>query len=63
LQRKKQLLLGRRRGWFVGAPATFDIGNTKALTLGNTLITPNFKKVGDVNLYDVLEQKCGDSHG
>jgi hypothetical protein len=46
-------------GWYVGAPTTFDIGDTKAMTIGNQLIAPNTMNLGGANLYEVLERKCG----
>jgi hypothetical protein len=48
-------------GWYVGAPTTFDIGNMKEVTLGNTLVTQSFMRMGGASLYDVLERKCGGS--
>lgn len=45
--------------WYVSAPTTFDIGDTKRTTLGPTLIRPKSFMMGGANLYNVLEDKCG----
>lgn len=46
-------------GWYVGAPTTFDIGNVKAMTIGNQLIPPGTMRLSGADLYEVLERKCG----
>lgn len=48
--------------WYVGAPTTFDLGNVKRMTLGNSVINPHAMRLGGFSLFDVLERKCGASH-
>ncbi len=47
--------------WRVGPPTTFDFGNIKGTILAHQTITPNFLNLGDLDLFDVIEQKCGRS--
>jgi hypothetical protein len=47
----------------VGPQTTFDIGPLKAIRLGNYLVVPHDTNSSfrGVELYDVLERKCGGS--
>jgi hypothetical protein len=45
--------------WHVSAGTTFDLGNIKSINLGDMDIGPHLAKVGNIDLYDVLERKCG----
>ena len=49
--------------WYVGPQTTFDIGPFKAIRLGNYLVVPHDTNSSfrGVDLYDVLERKCGGS--
>jgi hypothetical protein len=47
--------------WYVGPRTTFDIGPLKAIGLGNYLVIPHDTNSSfrGVDLYDILERKCG----
>jgi hypothetical protein len=49
--------------WYVGPQTTFDIGPLKAIRLGNYLIVPHDTNTSfrGVDLYGILERKCGGS--
>jgi hypothetical protein len=45
--------------WFATRPVTFDVGNAKNLTLDGGAITPKSHSFGGVDLYVLLDAKCG----
>jgi hypothetical protein len=47
--------------WYVGARTTFDVGSLKSVNLSNYLVIPHDTNSSfrGVDLYDVLERKCG----
>ncbi|MBV8450493.1 MAG: hypothetical protein JO357_07655 [Hyphomicrobiales bacterium] len=45
--------------WFATRPVTFDIGNAKNLNLDGGAITPKSQTLGGVDLYVLLDAKCG----
>lgn len=47
--------------WSPTAVVTFDIGSSTNLTFGDSKVTPNGYILGGVNLYELLEKKCGRS--
>ena len=50
--------------WYVGPRTTFDVGPLKAIGLGNYLVIPHDTNASfrGVDLYNILERKCGGSH-
>jgi hypothetical protein len=44
--------------WHVGAPTKFEIG-PPTVNLSQMDIEPHAVQIGDFDLYDVLERKCG----
>jgi hypothetical protein len=46
--------------WHVGAPTKFEIGPQR-VNLSPMDIEPHAIQIGDFDLYDVLERKCGGS--
>jgi hypothetical protein len=49
--------------WFAKRPVTFDIGNAKNLTLDDGEIKPRSQNLGGIDLYVLLEAKCGKTTG
>jgi hypothetical protein len=49
--------------WYVGTRTTFDVGPLKAIGLGNYLVIPHDTNSSfrGVDLYAILERKCGAS--
>lgn len=47
--------------WHVGASTTFELGGN-SMALGDKDITPRSTTVNGIDLYDVLQSKCG-THG
>ena len=49
--------------WYVGPRTTFDVGPLKAIGLGNYLVIPHDTNASfrGVDLYNILERKCGGS--
>jgi hypothetical protein len=45
--------------WFAKRPVTFDVGNAKNLNLDGGAITPKSQMFGGVDLYVLLDAKCG----
>jgi hypothetical protein len=45
--------------WFATRPVTFDVGNAKNLNLDGGAITPKSQNFGGVDLYVLLDAKCG----
>jgi hypothetical protein len=45
--------------WFATRPVTFDVGNAKNLNLDGGSITPKSQVLGGVDLYVLLDAKCG----
>ena len=45
--------------WFATRPVTFDVGNAKNLNLDGGAITPKSQVLGGVDLYVLLDAKCG----
>jgi hypothetical protein len=47
--------------WYVGSRTTFDVGSFKSVSLSNYLVIPHDTNSSfrGVDLYDVLERKCG----
>jgi hypothetical protein len=45
--------------WFATRPVTFDIGNVKNFNLDGGAITPKSQNLGGVDLYVLLDAKCG----
>jgi len=45
--------------WMAKRPVTFDVGNAKNLTLDPGEITPKTHNLGGIDLYVLLEAKCG----
>jgi hypothetical protein len=45
--------------WFAKRAVTFDVGNAKNLTLDGGEITPRSQNLGGIDLYILLETKCG----
>ncbi|MBV8964168.1 MAG: hypothetical protein JOY67_11185 [Hyphomicrobiales bacterium] len=45
--------------WFATRPVTFDVGNAKNLNLDGGAITPKSQTLGGVDLYVLLDAKCG----
>jgi hypothetical protein len=50
--------------WYVGSETIFDVGSLKSIRLGNYLVIPHDTNSGfrGIDLYDILERKCGGSH-
>ena len=50
--------------WYVGPRTTFDIGPVKAIGLSNYLVIPHDTNSSfhGIDLYDILERKCGGAH-
>jgi hypothetical protein len=50
--------------WYVGSRTTFDVGSLKSIRLGNYLVVPHDTNSSfhGIDLYDILERKCGGSH-
>ncbi len=44
--------------WRVGPPTTFDFGTVKGTILAHETIMPHLLKLGDMDLFDVIEKKC-----
>jgi hypothetical protein len=45
--------------WVAKRPVSFEVGNAKNLTLDAGEITPKSQSVGGIDLYVLLEAKCG----
>ncbi|MBW0004093.1 MAG: hypothetical protein JO216_11450 [Hyphomicrobiales bacterium] len=45
--------------WFATRPVTFDVGSAKNLNLDGGAITPKSQVLGGVDLYVLLDAKCG----
>jgi hypothetical protein len=45
--------------WVAKKPVTFVVGNAKNLTLDAGEITPKSQNLGGIDLYVLLEAKCG----
>jgi len=45
--------------WRAREITTFDIGDVTSLTVGPSEISPGSLHVGGVDVYEVLEKKCG----
>jgi hypothetical protein len=45
--------------WIEIGTAVFDLGETKDINLTNQPVTPGYFKFGGIDVYPVLEQKCG----
>ena len=45
--------------WRVGEPTTFDFGTTKGTILAHQTIRPQGFNLGDMDLFAVIEKKCG----
>ena len=45
--------------WLAKKPVTFDVGNAKNVEVKSGEITPKTGNVGGVDLYVLLEAKCG----
>ncbi|MBV9567999.1 MAG: hypothetical protein JO172_07670 [Hyphomicrobiales bacterium] len=45
--------------WFATRPVTFDVGSAKNLNLDGGAITPKSQTLGGVDLYVLLDAKCG----
>ena len=50
--------------WYVGSETIFDVGSLKSVRLGNYLVIPHDTNSSfrGIDLYDILERKCGGSH-
>jgi hypothetical protein len=50
--------------WYVGSETIFDVGSLKSIRLGNYLIIPHDTNSSfrGIDLYGILERKCGSSH-
>ncbi len=50
--------------WYVGPRTTFDVGPLKAISLSNYLVIPHDTNSSfrGVDLYEILERKCGGVH-
>jgi hypothetical protein len=48
----------------IGSETIFDVGSLKSIRLGNYLIIPHDTNSSfrGIDLYDILERKCGSSH-
>ena len=46
--------------WIEVGTAVFDLGSIKDITLTDQPVTPGYFKFGGIDLYPVLEGKCGD---
>jgi len=44
--------------WYAKNPDPFDIGDTKRVTVEQKVIGPGSYKIGGIDLYALLEQKC-----
>ncbi|SDR64200.1 hypothetical protein SAMN05519103_09513 [Rhizobiales bacterium GAS113] len=49
--------------WFVQRAVRFDVGNDKNVTLESAPIMPKSRTVGGVDLYVLLDAKCGKTAG
>src|SRR6202162_5588435 len=49
--------------WYAEKPAPFDIGDAKEVTVEREVIGPGSRKIGGIDLYVLLERKCGGSRG
>lgn len=47
------------QAWTEIGTAVFDVGNVKQTSLSDSSIMPHFMNVGGVDLYYILETKCG----
>ncbi|MCP1732635.1 hypothetical protein ABIF38_005054 [Bradyrhizobium japonicum] len=45
--------------WYVGAPTTFDVGNTTSITVAVRAVGRNFMNIAGDDLFDLIEAKCG----
>jgi hypothetical protein len=49
--------------WYAEKSAPFDIGDTNEVTVERQVIGPGSHKIGGIDLYVLLERKCGGSRG
>ncbi|GEC58645.1 hypothetical protein ABIF38_005031 [Bradyrhizobium japonicum] len=45
--------------WYVGAPTTFDVGQTTSITVAARAVGHNFMNIAGDDLFDLIEAKCG----
>jgi hypothetical protein len=49
--------------WYAENPSSFHIGDASKVTVEQQVIGPGSHKVGGIDLYALLERKCGGSRG